>query len=146
LLRRHSSRRAGRQTVPKASLAAHTFQGIYFNKFRLDRIIKSRENFRPNTAREWIAGRIEIRIENEASAATDEKPGRRLDSSLEGSDYQPTGSRIDRFLSRYPGINLGPKQVASFVSECLVCGFVSENGEVALAVPERKVENGARLA
>ena len=43
-------------------------------------------------------------------------------------------------------INLGPKQVASFVSECLVCGFVSENGEVALAVPERKVENGARLA
>ncbi len=43
-------------------------------------------------------------------------------------------------------INLPPKQVASFVSECLVCGFIAENGEVVLAVPERKVKNGIKLA
>lgn len=43
-------------------------------------------------------------------------------------------------------VNLPPKQVASFVSECLVCGFVAESGGFALAVPERRVENGAKLA
>lgn len=43
-------------------------------------------------------------------------------------------------------INFPPKQIANFLSECLTCGFVGENGEVALAIPERKVKNGAKLA
>ena len=43
-------------------------------------------------------------------------------------------------------INFPPKQIANFVSECLTCGFVEENGEIVLAVPERKVKNGAKLA
>jgi tRNA-binding protein len=43
-------------------------------------------------------------------------------------------------------INFPPKQVATFVSECLTCGFVGENGEVILAIPERKVKNGSKLA
>jgi tRNA-binding protein len=43
-------------------------------------------------------------------------------------------------------INFPPKQVANFMSECLTCGFNGENGEVVLAVPERKVENGVKLA
>ena len=42
--------------------------------------------------------------------------------------------------------NFPPKQVANFVSEFLVTGFVLDNGEVALAVPERKVPNGVKLA
>ena len=43
-------------------------------------------------------------------------------------------------------INLAAKQVATFVSECLTCGFIGENGEVVLAVPERNVKNGMKLA
>jgi len=43
-------------------------------------------------------------------------------------------------------INFPPKQIANFVSECLTCGFVENDGEIVLAIPERKVKNGAKLA
>lgn len=43
-------------------------------------------------------------------------------------------------------INFPPKQIANFVSECLTCGFIGDNGEIVLAVPERKVKNGSKLA
>lgn len=42
-------------------------------------------------------------------------------------------------------INFPTKQIANFVSEFLTTGFVTENG-VVLAVPERVVENGSKLA
>jgi tRNA-binding protein len=43
-------------------------------------------------------------------------------------------------------INFPPKQVANFVSECLVLGVVLEDKEVVLLRPERKVPNGYRIA
>ncbi len=42
-------------------------------------------------------------------------------------------------------INLKPKQVGPFISEFLLAGFIQENGEVVLAVPERQTKNGLKL-
>jgi tRNA-binding protein len=42
--------------------------------------------------------------------------------------------------------NFQPKQIANFMSECLVLGVVLENKEVVLLEPERKVPNGKRIA
>ena len=42
--------------------------------------------------------------------------------------------------------NFPPKQIANFVSECLVTGFVLENEEVVLIQPDRKVPDGLKLA
>ncbi len=42
-------------------------------------------------------------------------------------------------------INFPPKQIANFVSECLVLGVYTENKEVILLHPERKGVNGARI-
>ncbi len=42
-------------------------------------------------------------------------------------------------------VNFPPKQIGPYMSECLVTGFVQEDGSVVLAVPETKVENGLKL-
>ena len=41
--------------------------------------------------------------------------------------------------------NFPPRQIADFISEVLTTGFVSDNREVVLAMPERKVPNGMKL-
>jgi tRNA-binding protein len=43
-------------------------------------------------------------------------------------------------------LNFEPKRIAGFRSEILVCGFVQQDGSVVLVGPDRKVENGLRLA
>jgi len=43
-------------------------------------------------------------------------------------------------------LNFPSKQVANFISECLVLGFVLGNKEVVLLQPERKVPNGLRIS
>ncbi len=43
-------------------------------------------------------------------------------------------------------VNFPPKQIGTFMSECLVTGFVQENGSVILAVPDKKLKNGLKLA
>lgn len=42
--------------------------------------------------------------------------------------------------------NFPPKQIANFISECLVLGVVLENKEVVLLQPERIVPNGFKIA
>lgn len=42
-------------------------------------------------------------------------------------------------------INFAPKKIGPFISEVLTTGFILDEG-VVLAIPERKVPNGVRLA
>ena len=42
--------------------------------------------------------------------------------------------------------NFPPKQIGTFMSECLVTGLIQKDKSVVLAVPDKNVENGLRLA
>ncbi|MBA2305039.1 MAG: tRNA-binding protein [Acidobacteria bacterium] len=42
-------------------------------------------------------------------------------------------------------LNFPPKQIGPVRSEFLLAGFYREDGAVVLAVPERRVQNGARV-
>lgn len=42
-------------------------------------------------------------------------------------------------------VNFPPKQIANFMSECLVLGAVDETGQVILLQPERMAVNGLRI-
>jgi tRNA-binding protein len=43
-------------------------------------------------------------------------------------------------------VNFPPKQIANFMSECLVLGVVGDNKEIVLLQPDRSVINGQRIA
>ena len=43
-------------------------------------------------------------------------------------------------------VNFPCKQIGPFMSECLVTGFVQDDGSVILAVPDIPAANGTRLA
>ena len=42
-------------------------------------------------------------------------------------------------------INFPPKQIATFISECLVLGVYDENKEVVLLQPNQKLSNGLKI-
>lgn len=42
-------------------------------------------------------------------------------------------------------VNFPPKQIANFISECLVLGVIGENKEIVLLQPERKIQDGFRI-
>lgn len=42
-------------------------------------------------------------------------------------------------------LNFPPKQIANFLSECLILGSVGDEGEVTLLTTDKPVENGQRI-
>ncbi|WP_262246454.1 tRNA-binding protein [Parapedobacter soli] len=42
-------------------------------------------------------------------------------------------------------VNFPKKQIADFMSECLVTGFADDNGDIVLSAVERPVPNGSKL-
>jgi tRNA-binding protein len=42
-------------------------------------------------------------------------------------------------------VNFPKKQIANFMSECLVLGAVGEEEDVVLLAPDFKIENGLRI-
>lgn len=42
-------------------------------------------------------------------------------------------------------VNFPPKQIGPVMSECLITGFPDKDGNVVLAVPDKKVLNGMKL-
>lgn len=42
-------------------------------------------------------------------------------------------------------VNFPPKQIANFLSECLVLGVYDENKDVILLAPEKFVKNGQKI-
>ena len=43
-------------------------------------------------------------------------------------------------------VNLGDKQIGPFISECLVLGSISENGDVLLLKPSNEAELGDKIS
>ncbi|MBM87022.1 MAG: tRNA-binding protein [Gammaproteobacteria bacterium] len=42
-------------------------------------------------------------------------------------------------------VNFPKKQIGPFMSECLVTGFMQQDGSIVLAIPDKEVANGSRL-
>ena len=43
-------------------------------------------------------------------------------------------------------VNFPPKQIGPMMSEFLIAGFYRDDGAVVLAIPDKSIENGAKLA
>jgi len=93
-----------------------------------------------------------VKVENFPKAR---KPAYKLlidlgdDLGLKKSSAQITGLYSKEKLLNKQVIcvtNFPPRQIGPYMSEVLTTGFYRESGEVVLAVPERKLPNGLKLA
>ena len=69
--------------------------------------------------------------------------GRRK-SSAQITDHYTPEALIGKQISAV--VNFPKKQIGPIMSECLVTGFIQDDGSVVLAVPDKQVINGCRLA
>ncbi len=65
-------------------------------------------------------------------------------SSAQITDHYEPNNLVGMQVSAV--INFPKKQIGPFMSECLVTGFIQDDGSVVLAVPDKKVKNGSKLA
>ena len=65
-------------------------------------------------------------------------------SSAQITDHYTPEDLIGKQISAV--VNFPEKKIGPIMSECLVTGFIQEDGSVILAVPDKKSKNGARLA
>ena len=65
-------------------------------------------------------------------------------TSAQVTDLYPPDELVGRQVVGV--VNFPPKQIGPMMSEFLLTGFHRADGAVVLAVPERAVPNGARLA
>jgi tRNA-binding protein len=69
--------------------------------------------------------------------------GQKNSSAQITSLYKPTDLIGRQILAL---VNIPPRNIAGFVSECLVLGTVCKDGSVVLLTTERAVENGIRVS
>lgn len=72
-----------------------------------------------------------------------EKIGTRKSSAQITDHYEPA-DLIGKQVAAV--INFPRKQIGPMMSECLVSGFIQDDGSVILAVPDKPAKNGTRLA
>ncbi len=65
-------------------------------------------------------------------------------SSAQITDHYTPQSLVGRQIMGV--VNFPPKQIGPMMSQCLVTGFIEADGSVVLAVPDKPVANGLRLA
>ncbi|NOX69451.1 MAG: tRNA-binding protein [Gammaproteobacteria bacterium] len=65
-------------------------------------------------------------------------------SSAQITDHYEPADLIGKQVSAV--VNFPRKQIGPMMSECLVTGFVQDDGSVILAVPDKPAKNGSRLA
>ena len=65
-------------------------------------------------------------------------------SSAQITDHYSPKKLIGRQVSAV--VNFPKKQIGPFMSECLVTGFIQDDGSVILCTPDKKAKNGTRLA
>lgn len=64
-------------------------------------------------------------------------------SSAQITTYYSTEDLVNRQVVAV--VNFPPKQIANFVSECLVLGVYDENNNVVLLQPDKQIANGMKI-
>ena len=65
-------------------------------------------------------------------------------SSAQITDHYEPADLVGKQIAAV--VNFPRKQIGPMMSECLVTGFVQDDGSVILAVPDKPAKNGIRLA